>query len=325
MKKSNLNKIVNKEKINDLKEKLVENSKSAWAFGLVTASDLSSQITQTENYRQFAEWAKEFSSEVSKAMDHTYLKLGPGAIDAETGQIFSASNHRILDGGHTLFESIKRASEIGNKNGWSGLQTFDEWRKAYFSDLSTTEGMPVFGSLTDNVYDFLRDVGFKDQDVRDFLMVNSKEAIEISETVLGGTLSAMSVFFAWKTQDKENFSRAVASLFAMSAVTSPITLIIAIVAMAIGYNTLVCHKAMARGAVLSFASLTVSALVPGPVILGVVPAIIVAIYLNKKMGKDLDVIDFGKRAFQYANSKEFRDKINESLEKIRSYKTSMAR
>jgi hypothetical protein len=196
--------------------------KSSWAWGTVLAADLSKNIAGQDWFKSI----NDFKSEVSKSMDSDFLSKGMGAVDPETVLSFSANNHRILDGGHTLFESISRAKEIGETNNWTSLETFQEWGKAYFTDLSSSAGMPAFGALSDNVYSILRAAGIDEAVARDLVTVNGQEAVE---AILGGTITSLGLVFAWKSQDKEQFSRAVGSILIGSAIAmNPMTLCLAV-------------------------------------------------------------------------------------------------
>lgn len=295
-------------------EKLKGQTNNAWAVGVASATDLSQQIATTDWFQTL----NTFKSEVSKAMDSEFLKEGIGSLDKETLQLFTPSNHRILDGGHTLFESIERAKQVGADNNWSDSEIFTEWAKAYFTDMSSSAGMPIFGKLTDNVYDLLRELKFDEATARDIVTMNGQEAVE---AILGGTVAAAGLFFAWKKEDKDAFSKTIGALIVSGAISmNPVTLSIGIIALAMGYNSLVCKKAITRGGIIAGATFTVSALIPGPVILGFVPAMVVAIYLNKKIGKDFDAIDFGKRAYFYVKSEKFKSQMDAALNTFDSLK-----
>lgn len=251
----------------------------AWLGGVAAMGDFSQQIGQTE----FVTKLNTYKSEVSKAMDSGF-KIGQ--IDAETGLAMTPHNHRILDGGHGLFESLESAREVGKQNGWSDIETFQTWLSSFFTDLSSPAGMPFFGRLTDDCYSLLRAMGVKEEIARDFLTVNGPEAVE---ALIGGTLSAVGLFMAWKKEDKENFSRAIGAIGLGSVASlNPAVLTIVIVAAALGYNELVFHKAVTRGAIASSTMMLTSLLIPGPLLLGVIPGIVLAVYVNKKMGKEYD-------------------------------------
>ena len=272
-------------------------AKNLWVISAAGAADFSEWLSSTAAVRSL----NKFSSEVSKAMDESFRI---GSIDSETGLKMMPNNHRILDGGHSLATSFQKASEIGQEQGWSDSETFIEWGKAYFSDLSSPAGMPAFGNLSDNIYEFLRNTaGVEEAVARDFVTVNGQEFLE---AMIGGTLSAVSLVFAWKKEDKENFSRAIGSI-GLSGIMfmNPVTAGIAIVGLAFGYNKLVCKHAAARGGMITGAGLVVSAIFPGPLLLGIVPAIVASSYLNKKLDKNVPPHEQVKKVLLYLASDDF--------------------
>jgi hypothetical protein len=266
----------------------------------------------------FASWLKQFNelkSDVTKAMDRVYNDAKPGASDPETGLPFTPNNHRILDGGHTISESMNRAFDVGEAQGLSDFDSFIEWGKAYLSDLSSPAGMPAFGKLTDDIYGFLRNhLNIRDETARDFVTVNGQEAFA---ALAGGAISAVALIFAWKKEDKEAFSRSLGSIGLGSVVfANPAAFLVAVVALAIGYNRIVCKKAMVRGGFISGVAFATSALIPGPILLGLIPAIVLTIYLNKKIGKDTDLVKEGATLLRLLKSPEFRDRLREATNSI---------
>jgi hypothetical protein len=237
-----------------------------------------------------------------------------GAVDPETLRAMAPNNHRILDEGHTFFESIKRAREVGEQEGWSDVDTFTTWFKSYFTDLSSPAGMPAFGAASDNIYDFLRDIGFSEAVARDLVTVNGQEAIE---ALIGGSLSVISLALAWKDQDKENFSKALGAIGLGGVVSmNPAILVVVIVAAALGYNTLVCQKTIGRGVVVSASAMLTSAIIPGPVLLGVLPAVVMSIYVNKKLGEDFDLSAQVKETYSKLRDPATRQLVQEQAEKL---------
>jgi len=290
-----------------LKKQAKAHGSKAWLGGVAVLGDMSKAISQSD----FVSKINTYKSEVSKAMDSG---LDLGSIDPETGLKMSLNNHRILDGGHGFFESINKAQEVGVEQGWSPIETFGEWSKSYFSDLSSPAGMPVFDGLTDNAYAFLRNIGIDDTTARDLVTINGQEAIE---SIVGGSFATIALVFAWKNEDKENFSRAIGALGLGSLIAvNPVVMVIVLAALGLGYNSLVCKKAVERGAVVTGVAMGTSMLIPGPILLGVIPAIVLAVYVNKKMGKDFDFTGELKRIYEILKTQEGRAKVVESLDKI---------
>lgn len=278
----------------------------------VVHTTAASALQDSPMVEDFLQKFNSVKNEITQAMDREFKA---GSIDVETGIAMSASNHRILDDGHTISESMSRAFQIGEDHGRSDFESFVEWGRAYLSDLSSPAGMPAFGKLTDDIYVVLREkLGVSDENARDFVTVNGSEA---ATAVIGGTISAIALVYAWNTEDKESFSRAIASIGLTSAVfLNPVTAAIAIVGLAIGYNKMVCSKAVARGGFITGMGLVVSALIPGPLLLGLIPAIVVTIYLNRKIGKDTDILDEGKTWLKIVSSPKFRKILSDNFENL---------
>jgi hypothetical protein len=282
-----------------------QKTQELWLAGTMMMGDWSQYLSDTDLVRNL----NQYKSELSKAMDGGF---DIGSLDLETGIKMSPNNHRILDGGHGFFESIQKAKEVGGEQGWSDTETFTTWFQSYFTDLSSPAGMPAFGDATDNMYAFLRNfLSLDEATARDLVTVNGQEAIE---AILGGTLAGVSLFFAWKKQDKENFSKAIGSIGLGAAVSmNPAVLCIIVVAAALGYNTLVCKKAIQRGGIVSFVAMGTSALLPGPVLLGLIPGVVLAMYVNKKMGKDFEPSVFMKELFLKMGDAGERQRVMESI------------
>lgn len=308
-----------KEKSEVILEIAKKHSEKVLVSGYIAMEDLSRFASQTDLVQKL----NNYKSEISKSMDEGFKM---GASDLETGLKMMPKNHRILDGGHDFFETINRAKEIGETNGWSDSETFSAWFRAYFTDLSSPAGMPVLGKLTDDVYAFLRDpLGFSEENARDLVTVNGQEAIE---AILGGSLAVLGLFLAWNKEDKEGFSKTIGSLGLISVLqVNPAVAIIVIIAAGLGYNSLVCHKAASRGAITSAAALLTSAIIPGPVLLGLLAGIVMGFYINKKMGKDFDLVAYVKVGLdKIKNPSEremFIDELNELLASLSGkYETS---
>lgn len=283
-----------------------DHCEKAWFAGLAAMGDFSQFVSQTDFVRNL----NTYKSDISRAMDEGF-KIG--SVDIETGLKMNPSNHRILDGGHGFFESIEKAKEVGAANGWSDGETFQTWFQSYFTDMSSPAGMPVLGKLTDDAYVFLKDI-VGEETARDLLTINGQEAIE---SLIGGSLAAVSLIMAWKKEDKENFSKALGSMGLAGAISmNPVILVVLIVAAALGYNTLVCHKAVTKGAAVSATALLTSFVIPGPVLLGLIPGVVLAFYVNKKMGKDFDLSAHIKIIYDKMKDPVERQKIISSMEQL---------
>lgn len=285
-----------------LKLNIENTSKTLIASTAVMTKDISTFISQADFFKKL----NEYSSEVSKSMDENFI----GKINKS----MFPSNHRIVDGGHDFFTTIDKAQEIGIQEGWDSTTTFTEWAKSYFSDLSSNAGMPVFGKFSDEIYHFLKSINISEENARDFVTVNGQEALD---AIFSGTVSVLALLFGWKNQDKEVFSKAVGSILCASTVTmNPASLIIALIALGFGYNKLVCKETVARGAIVTSVGMVVSAIIPGPVLLGLIPALLASIYIHKKMGADFKPIEYSAQIFLLLKSDDFKKTCLEIYDKF---------
>lgn len=279
-----------------LKEKVDQYAIELKNTAVLSSTELSSVVANSDWFKSF----NDYSSEVSKAMDAEFLLK----LKGEVTEKMAPSYHRIVDGGHGFFSSIEKAQEIGEKNRWTDFETFQEWTKSYLTDLSSPAGMPVFGKSTEYIYNFLKNIGVSEEMARDILTVNGQEAVE---ALLSGGITFLSLYFAWKKEDKELFSKTVTSILLTSAIfMNPVTMLFGLVGLAIGYQKLVNKEAAARGAITTTSGLLVSALIPGPALLGAIPAIVLSIYISKKMGTTFKPIEHGQAFIKLVTSQEFK-------------------
>ncbi len=287
----------NIDRLRDASKKAAEKAKGAWIATTGLTTDIATIIADSEWGRSL----NSLSNEVTRAMDQGFLDKAKGAIE---GVAMTPSNHRILDGGHTVSESLSRAFEIGEQQGLGGIDSFKQWAEAYLSDLSSPAGMPI-SELSDNVYAMLRGVGISEATARDLVTVNGQEAFD---ALLSGTLTTLALVFSWRDSDKKNFSKALGSIGLSSVVAmNPVTAIIAVVGLGIGYNRCMIDKqSILRGGLLNATGLAVSAIIPGPLILGAVPAFVLVIYVNKHLKTDVPVSQQLTDLAKYLASQEFR-------------------
>lgn len=300
---SKFKKIKNNQKIQELSSKSKSVLNNSWAVAVGGANNFTSWLANTD----FIRGLNDFSSDISKAMDAAY-------IDPLRTEAMNPSNHRILDGGHTLTESLSRGFNVGLDKGLNDFESFVEWGKAYVTDLSSPGGMPAFEGLTNDVYNILKAIGVSDKTAIDAVTVNGQEALE---ALIGGSLTAVALVFSWKKKDKENFSRAVSAIGISSIISlNPLLGLIALVALAIGYNqSMIDKSAMVRGGMLTGAVIGIGAIIPGPMLLGTIPAIVIAIYLNKNLKKEVPIAEQLKQVITLLNSKDFKDEIKEHFDK----------
>lgn len=284
-----------------LKEKIKRYSTELSTFSILTSSDLSKILSATDWFKSL----NNYTSEVSKAMDKEFLL----SLKGQATEKMAPTYHRIVDGGHDFFSSIEKAREIGEQKSWTEAEIFTEWAKSYFTDLSSPAGMPILGKMSEQIYKFMKEVGISEEIARDIVTINGQEAID---SILSGSITFLAIFLSWKKEDKEAFSKTIGSILLSSTVMlNPVTLAVGLIGFAIGYQKLVNAEAIARGSIITGSGFAISALIPGPVILGMIPALIVSIYISKKMGDDFNPIKHSKEIVKFITSKDFRSLCDE--------------
>lgn len=278
-----------------LKGKVAEYSTELKSISILGSNEISQFVSNSEWFRSL----NEYSSEVSKAMDSEFLL----SLKGQATEKMAPTYHRIVDGGHDFFSSIEEAQKIGSQNNWTDIETFQEWAKSYLTDLSSPAGMPAFGKMSESIYNFLKEIGINEETARDTVTINGQEAIE---ALLSGGITFLALYYSWKKEDKEIFSKTVASILLTSTLMlNPVSFLVALVGLGIGYNKMLHKEAMARGAIITGSGLLLSSLIPGPVILGAIPGLVLSIYVSKKMGKKFNPIENSKAIYGFISSKEF--------------------
>lgn len=183
----------------------------AAAQGLV-ASDLSPQLN---GLVQAAVKGK--ATIYDKAMDAEYLATHIGG-----------GNHRLFDGGHTLWGAIKATHGASQDD--TLVQEALGGMQGLLRDVSTPKGLPLANwdkSTYDSVADSLQSTFGIPKDW--FYDLNSYDVGEL----LGGTVGVVSLMFGWNKAETESFASLAAGM-GMSAAVSANPLLLAVSVVAFG-------------------------------------------------------------------------------------------
>jgi len=245
---------------------------------------VSTLTAETEWARQVERWSADQFNTLSNAytqeMDAEFIRNAIG----------TPITHRILDGGHSLAGSWEAArNALADDSFWSELRG---WTGAYASDLSSVVGMPIT-TLSAESLSWLEDavgaLGFSQADLVDALSFN---AVELAAT----TIPALAALLNWSEPDKEAFARFVGSSgLAAVASANPLLFLVSLVCAARAFH----HQrkkpdglrqwaaGVASGGALSGVVLATSAVVAGPVWVGMVAGIL-AVMTLQRAGKTVD-------------------------------------
>ena len=137
-------------------------------------------------------------------------------------------DHRLFDGSHDLLGAWKTIAEHFPEEAW--LKKAEGYVRALWKDAATPSGIPV---ATWNKEAFDKTAGFLEQTLG-ISRSWTKDMVSFTGTeLMGATIGAVAIAFAWKNADIRKFSEIVASL-GLSAVigANPIMTIITIIALA---------------------------------------------------------------------------------------------
>jgi len=245
---------------------------------------VSTLTAETEWARQVERWSADqfntLSNPYTQEMDAEFIRNAIG----------TPITHRILDGGHSLAGSWEAArNALADDSFWSELRG---WTGAYASDLSSVVGMPITTLSADSLSwleDAVGALGFSQADLVDALSFN---AVELAAT----TIPALAALLNWSEPDKEAFARFVGSSgLAAVASANPLLFLVSLVCAARAFH----HQrkkpdglrqwaaGVASGGALSGVVLATSAVVAGPVWVGMVAGIL-AVMTLKRAGRSVD-------------------------------------
>jgi hypothetical protein len=251
---------------------------SIWANALL-ASDFS---------RKFDKWFGSLSqtkaTEYDKAIDIAYNSPNAEGIIHEGG-IW----HRLTDMLHdpvSMWKAVKDTKIDDTRK-----EEINAFIDSFFKDFNTTQGLP-FVSITKETFDngalFLsKNFSIPKNWFYDIQTLNGSE-------LMAGSLSVVSLVFSWNKKDAKLFGDLISSLMLAGAIGgNPITIFVAIIALAKHFNSTKNSKKISKkflegtkiGSLSIFSFLGISSFVGGPVWIGLILGLIVAVLVRKHSSK----------------------------------------
>ena len=251
---------------------------SIWANALL-ASDFS---------RKFDKWFGSLSqtkaTEYDKAIDIAYNSPNAEGIIHEGG-IW----HRLTDMLHdpvSMWKAVKDTKIDDTRK-----EEINAFIDSFFKDFNTTQGLP-FVSITKETFDngalFLsKNFSIPKNWFYDIQTLNGSE-------LMAGSLSVVSLVFSWNKKDAKLFGDLISSLMLAGAIGgNPITIFVAIIALAKHFNSKKNSKKISKkflegtkiGSLSIFSFLGISSFVGGPVWIGLILGLIVAVLVRKHSSK----------------------------------------
>ncbi len=215
------------------------------------------------------------SNAYTQAMDRDWLE----------GRLKAASfEHRLHDGGHTILGSFGRVREAVPDD--TLVTEIWNWMRAYASDFSSPAGMPVV-TISQETYAtleaMLQALGIPPGWTLDALHVNLEELI-------AAIVPGLAVLLNWSKAEQADFHRSLGSLAVAAGVAaSPLGVLVLVVGAARvfhqnrrgGEGAGSFARAFTEGGAISGVVVTTGALVGGPVWIGMVAGIVLAMMLRR--------------------------------------------
>lgn len=251
---------------------------SLWITALLSDREWSAAVGQWSG-SQF----NTLTNAYSKAMD------GGFADGLVVGvQHISPSLHRLFDGNHTVWGAWDASQAALSADGF--LSEVTGFSKAFLSDFSSTTGMPVI-TLTLESYETLASLversGISTTWLNDALHINAEE-------MLGSMIPGLAVLLNWNRAETNDFVSMLGGLTVASAVSaSPIGGLLLLVAAARSFHiSRLRHKqsaaiaaAFVEGGFLTGVVVVSGAVISGPVWIGMVAGLLLAILARKAGGE----------------------------------------
>ena len=163
---------------------------------------------------------------------------------------------------------------------------FAKWGRDYVDALKS-ENSEEFKNIKESAYSLMISLGVSEKLIAENILENK---VEVFEQLLGEAVSVFALVFAWKQEDKIMFSQAigqigVASLFA----SNPLTGLVALGGLALGYNRMFHAEAFKKGGILGLVGLGVATLFPGGIVISFLAALVAVVFINKKLDVNANI------------------------------------
>ena len=210
-----------------------------------------------------------------KAMDATFITTHLGG-----------NYHRLFDGGHTLLGAIKAGHNALPDD--SIIEEAVGTVSAIFHDLITVRGIPFF-TWDKDTFDSVAGMLESNFHIPKswFYDLNTINATELLTTSIG----AFALILNWNNEDREAFAKTIASTAIVSVLSAnPILFVITLAALAKSFtdarregNYTEFVEGLAKGGVVTGAVIAATAVVGGPVYVGLLAGICTGVVANKVM------------------------------------------
>lgn len=266
---------------NDI-NKIMKKSKSHGKGAIDSGSRFINYVVATDAVRQLEQF-----------LGHTFNEGIPSIYDKAMDAVYNATHigggnlHRLFDGSHTIWAAWEKCKNALPDDTFA--QEVAGYFKALGHDLSSSVGLPIADMTRDGyeqLVSWMENFGVTTSWAQDLLHINVPE-------LLGSTIGSLAIIFKWNSKDITKFSDLVAGLGLSSiAAANPLGVVITLVGLARSYQLATRGNAkieavngFVRGGLKSSVFITTSAVIGGPVWIGLVSAIVIYFITHKHIEK----------------------------------------
>lgn len=292
-------------KINDLKKKMRDSAIKGKNY--LTSGQIKNDINKmTKKSKSYGKSAIDSSSQainyvvatdavryLEQFLGHTFNEGIPSIYDKAMDAVYNASHigggnlHRLFDGSHTIWGAWEKCRDALPDDTFA--QEIAGYFKALGHDLSSSVGLPI-ADMTRDGYEklvtWVENFGVSTSWAQDILHINVPE-------LLGSTIGSLALIFKWNSKDITKFSALVSGLGLSSiAAANPLGVVITLVGLARSYQLATRGNAkieavngLLRGGLKSSLFITTSAVIGGPVWIGLVSAMVIYFITHKHIDK----------------------------------------
>ena len=257
---------------------------------------LTTALSSPDLAQNLSRWAGEefntLSNAVTKAMDGDFAQGLASGVDYVAPEL-----HRLF-GGHTIPEALSAAAYALPDA--SSAEVYWEAVKALASDMASSSGLPIVTFTRegfDRAVEVAESIGISQSFLADAVTYNAAE-------VLGAAVPGIALLFGWNSRDRKRFVESLGALGISALVAAnPILLVVIVLAAALDFHRngrpdadqlKELATAFIRGGALSGIVMGTSVAIGGPLWVGLVVGIVLAI-LARKHAQEIDFQEIAKR------------------------------
>ena len=192
-------------------------------------------------------------------------------------------------------------------------EDFVQWGREYIDRMKSSKWASQMEKAKTNFFSLLRVLGVNDELLRETFMANKKEFLD---PLFGEFIAVIALVLGWKNKDKEAFSQALGEIGVVGVFAAkPFVCLIALCGLAWGYERSFHPEAFKKGGLVGIGGMTAAFFAPGA-FTGLLAAIVVMVYINRKISIDRPVETQVREIFQQIKKGQF---VKETREAWRSF------